>query len=493
MSNASLTILLLGIAVGIRQPILQRFAALEQNLMQKKLARVADVFVQRVEKLDSSAKAEATWTEMYIYMKERDRTFYQDTYPFEGLMNSAYDVLGILDRKDNPIHLDWIDWRSQQIKPLPNTIRDDLLRERLLTRFPADDDPALGSSRNLAVVQTSTELLLVAARPILTGDAKGPRRGTLLMGVFITQEFLDQLEKYSDLQLQLAPLSSEQPLTQRSAKHNLSDIAYMSDIVKISPHIRVLNNRWITGEIYLLNSDRQPIQILSVRSPRLEYQQGEATLNQLTGVLFVVGISLGIIISLLLDRAIRNQQLLKISETTLQAANQELQKLANLDGLTQIANRRYFEQVLQQEWTQAICEQYPLTLILCDVDYFKRFNDTYGHLKGDECLAQVAQAICRAVRQPGDFVARYGGEEFAIVLPHTDLQGGLWVAKAIQQQVQNLRIEHTGSPISAYVSVSLGISSLVPEQGTAPEILIEQSDQKLYSAKQQGRNQIVFY
>jgi hypothetical protein len=165
LSNASLTILLLGIAVGIRQPILQRFAALEQNLMQKKLARVADVFVQRVEKLDSSAKAEATWTEMYIY------------------------------------------------------------------------------------------------------------------------------------------------------------------------------------------SDRQPIQILSVRSPRLEYQQGEATLNQLTGVLFLVGISLGIIISLL--------------------------------------------------------------------------------------------------------------------------------AKAIQQQVQNLRIEHIGSPISAYVSVSLGISSLVPEQGTAPEILIEQSDQKL--------------
>lgn len=246
------------------------------------------------------------------------------------------------------------------------------------------------------------------------------------------------------------------------------------------------------GRNLSLNGDRQPIQILSVRAPRLEYQQGEKTLNQLTGVLFIVGISLNIIISLLLDKSIRNQQLLKMSEVALQVANQELQKLANLDGLTWIANRRCFDQFLNQEWTRAIRERHPITLILCDIDYFKSFNDTYGHLRGDECLSDVARAISLAVRRSSDLVARYGGEEFAIVMPNTDLEGGMLVAQAIQEQVRNLQIEHTGSSIGSYVSVSIGISTLVPTQGIAPEALIEQSDRNLYSAKQQGRNQIAF-
>jgi diguanylate cyclase (GGDEF)-like protein len=493
LSNASLTILLLGIAIGIRNPILGSFGLLEQNLMQKRLTRIADALVQHVEKLDSSAKAEAVWTEMYVYMVERTPQFYQNTYPFDGLATSNLDVFGLLDREGKPIHLDWVDRRSRSLKPVPNSIRADLLREKQLTRFPADNDSALGRSRNLAVVQTKGEPLLVAARPILTGDAKGPRQGTLLMGAFIDRKFLTQLEKYHDIQLHLIALPPVLPVAQQTPKSNLSTVASNTPVIlKISPNIRVLDNQWVMGDIYLLNSEQKPIQALSVKAPRLEYQQGEQTLNQLTVVLFLVGTFLSIIISLLLDKSIRNQQLLKASETALQVANQELQQLANLDSLTQIANRRCFEQFLLAEWQRGIREQFALTLILCDVDYFKSFNDTYGHLAGDVCLYQIAQAIRRTVRQPGDLVARYGGEEFAVVLPNMNIEDGLCVAKAIQEEVRSLQIEHAGSPINSYVSISLGVSSTVPSLTTVASTLIELSDRQLYAAKQQGRNQIVF-
>ncbi|MEE3717181.1 diguanylate cyclase [Tumidithrix elongata RA019] len=501
LSNASLAILLLGIALGIRHPILQRFALLEQTLMQKRLEHIASTLIQQVEKLDTNAHQEATWTEMYEYIRKRDPAFYHKNYSFEGLSNLSLDVLGILDREDNFIHLDWVDRKSRQIKALPDRLRADLLKEKRLTEFPADNDPALENSRNVAAVKTTNDLLLLASRPILRSNGKGSYRGTLLMGIFINREFLTQLEKQSEIPLQLdsiapVPLPPQASIQSGTRQNPVPDLSMTASdalaILKVSQNTHIKEERWIVGEIDLLNSDRQPIQTIVVRAPLLEYQQGEEMLNQLTGVLFLVGISLGIIISLLLDKSIRNQQLLKISEAALQAANQELQKLADLDGLTQIANRRCFDRYLHQEWERAIREQWPITLILCDVDYFKRFNDTYGHQAGDECLRQVAQAIRHALQRSGDLVARYGGEEFAAILPNTNDEGGLRVAIAIQEQVRNLQIEHSTSTACPYISVSLGISTVIPNPVTSPETLIEQSDKKLYRAKELGRNQVVF-
>jgi sensor domain CHASE-containing protein len=364
LANVSLISFLLGIAIGIRQPILQRFALLERNLMQKRLANVGETFIQQVEKLDSSAKAEAIWTEMYNYISNPNSKFYRQTYTFEGLSTSSLDVLGIFNIKGKSIHLDLVDRESRQLKPLANAIATDLRREQQLLRFPDDNDPALARSRNLVVLQTRDKPLIVAVRPILTVNAEGPRQGTLLMGSFINHEFLALLEKHNNLKLNLAPVALEQPdIELVNIANTRENRANSQTIIKISPHTRILDNDWIVGEIYLLNSDRQPVQILQVKAPRLEYQQGETTLNQLTGVLFAIGIFLGIVISLLLDKSIRNQQLLKISETFLRLANQELQQLADRDGLTQIPNRRCFERYLCDRWELATEEQLPFTLI----------------------------------------------------------------------------------------------------------------------------------
>jgi diguanylate cyclase (GGDEF)-like protein len=171
-----------------------------------------------------------------------------------------------------------------------------------------------------------------------------------------------------------------------------------------------------------------------------------------------------------------------------QRANRYLTHLATHDGLTQVANRRQFDTYLQQEWMRLTREQAPLSVILCDIDYFKLYNDTYGHLMGDQCLQQVAQALQQVVRRPADLVARYGGEEFAIVLPRTDQNGAQQLAQAINGKLHALNITHQASPISDTLTISLGIASAMPTANQSPQGLISRADQALYRAKQQGRD-----
>ncbi|MGA7936367.1 MAG: diguanylate cyclase, partial [Kovacikia sp.] len=140
----------------------------------------------------------------------------------------------------------------------------------------------------------------------------------------------------------------------------------------------------------------------------------------------------------------------------LEAVNQELRRLVSIDSMTQLANRRCFDEFLRQEWQCLTREQAPLSLILLDIDFFKSYNDTYGHQSGDECLKQVARIIDRAIKRPADLAARYGGEEFAIILPNTPVAGAIHIAQAIQAGVKTAAIAHSGSIVSAQVTISCG-------------------------------------
>ncbi|HAX87738.1 MAG TPA: diguanylate cyclase response regulator [Cyanobacteria bacterium UBA11370] len=180
------------------------------------------------------------------------------------------------------------------------------------------------------------------------------------------------------------------------------------------------------------------------------------------------------------------------AEAALQKANQQLKRLATIDGLTQIANRRRFDDYLAQSWRLSMREKWPLSLLLCDVDFFKLYNDTKGHQGGDECLYQVAQSLSRVVKRPADLVARYGGEEFAVILPNTPAEGALQVAQFIRLSIRELAIVHPQSPISQYVTLSLGVATIVPCLDSSPELLITAADQALYQAKKLGRDRAVF-
>lgn len=176
------------------------------------------------------------------------------------------------------------------------------------------------------------------------------------------------------------------------------------------------------------------------------------------------------------------------AETALHAANQELQRIARLDGLTQVANRRCFDESLEFEWRRLCREHQPLSLILCDIDEFKRYNDHYGHQAGDACLKQVAQAINRHARRAADLVARYGGEEFAVILPNTALEGAIHMAGLIQSEITALNLAHAASRIKPYITLSMGIASVFPSVEGNREELVASADRALYAAKTQGRN-----
>ncbi|MFB2896391.1 diguanylate cyclase domain-containing protein [Aerosakkonemataceae cyanobacterium BLCC-F50] len=177
----------------------------------------------------------------------------------------------------------------------------------------------------------------------------------------------------------------------------------------------------------------------------------------------------------------------------LKIANQELKNLVNIDSLTQVANRRRFDEHLQQEWLRLRREQAPLALILCDVDYFKLYNDTYGHPAGDKCLQQIAKTLGQITKRPGDLVARYGGEEFAIILPNTPLSGAIYIAEEIQKKVKELAIAHHSSKVSNIVTLSLGVACIIPSIYSSATTLLTCADRALYQAKEQGRDRVLAY
>ncbi|MES2259556.1 MAG: diguanylate cyclase [Pseudomonadota bacterium] len=187
------------------------------------------------------------------------------------------------------------------------------------------------------------------------------------------------------------------------------------------------------------------------------------------------------------DQAFR---FLRESQKNLADANIELQKLAALDGLTGIANRRRFDDTMRVEWQRGQRERQPLSLLMCDIDFFKMYNDSYGHLSGDLCLKKVAAVLTEHLKRPADLAARYGGEEFAIVLPDTALPGALIVAEACVRHLEHLQIEHPQSTQFGAVTMSIGVASVIPTPASSAEELIRNADQALYAAKRAGRNRV---
>ncbi|MEH2418489.1 PleD family two-component system response regulator [Nostoc sp.] len=188
-----------------------------------------------------------------------------------------------------------------------------------------------------------------------------------------------------------------------------------------------------------------------------------------------------------LRELVRQAQRNKLLET----AYQDLQHLANVDGLTELANRRRFDDYLHTQWINLVQKESPLSMILCDIDFFKFYNDKYGHPAGDICLQKVGALLSLKAQKHQDLVARYGGEEFAVIMPYTPASGAVHIAAAIQAGIKDLQIVHDGSFVSQYLTLSMGIATIVPTWESSPSDLIVLADKALYQAKDGGRDRFI--
>ncbi|MDJ1177621.1 diguanylate cyclase [Roseofilum sp. BLCC_M91] len=279
---------------------------------------------------------------------------------------------------------------------------------------------------------------------------------------------------------------------------------HLSEAIAFTPHKGLPGRVWVSKELEWIEDISQTTPIIS---PRMQQAKEVGLKGALAVPICWQREVLAVLMffsrspyypdrrSLTLIQSVANQlaslMRRKQAESDLRQANQELTRLATLDGLTQVANRGHFDQVLRHEWSRLLHQMQPLSMILADVDYFKRYNDCYGHLAGDDCLRQVAQVMAEAVRRSRDLVARYGGEEFVVLLPNTDSLGALRVAQRIHHEIGERQLPHAGSDVQPYVTLSLGVACLVPSIALSPESLIATADASLYQAKTQGRDRIV--
>ena len=200
--------------------------------------------------------------------------------------------------------------------------------------------------------------------------------------------------------------------------------------------------------------------------------------------MWVAGIRTTLHNQILVDRLAR-------ANNELETAKDKLEQLAITDALTRIPNRHYFEQKLAAEWERAFDHGLSIACFMIDIDDFKQYNDTYGHIAGDHCLTRIAETLDREMHRPSDVVARYGGEEFVTLLGETDLRGALAVADRLRKGVLSLALRHDKSSSSPYVTISLGVASAIPQKRSGKQALINAADEALYAAKRQGKNRIV--
>ena len=199
--------------------------------------------------------------------------------------------------------------------------------------------------------------------------------------------------------------------------------------------------------------------------------------------------------AVVLNAKLRAMQRIANMRQQLKQANRELLRMTVRDGLTGIANRRHFDEVIAKEVKRASRTGGSVSLVMCDIDYFKPYNDNYGHQSGDDCLKYVARTMAKVSKRPGDLVARYGGEEFAIILPETDVGGAHAIAENVRSAIDELNLSHNYSDVADHVTISSGVATISPHKGDdvaeTVKRLIKQADKGLYQSKDQGRNQVV--
>ncbi|WP_136809645.1 diguanylate cyclase domain-containing protein [Desulfosediminicola flagellatus] len=523
--------------------IFPTYTVLEEAAAIENLERVRGAISNEIEHLDTYCKDWAFWDDTYEYIETIDSEFEQSNLESESFSSGGLNLIILVDASGSVVWEGGYDLENEKdITPEPILANPEL--KTFLLNFP--DDGSLPYERgNRGIVLSSRGPLLVAARQILKSSRQGPSHGVLIMGRLLGDTSVERIRNQTrvdfsmdniDISGKTRPLNGARVKVDKNAEYFFEKIDNDSMVVhtiikdfldRPAICIHVIFPREIT-KAGLMSIYYALVLILLVgggAAVALGYFVNRVILKPLSGLEAVIQKvhdksdytvradiyskdEIGVLahgFNLMLEKTENQTQQLdlfiedlkseirkrSVIEERLKLANDELNKLARLDPLTLIPNRRHFNEVFAGEWKRQQRNGEVLSVIMCDIDGFKNFNDMYGHQCGDACLQQVAKSLENNARLPVDCVARYGGEEFIVLLPETPVENALLVAERMRASIEDLAIPHRASFNSDVVTLSLGVAGRVPDDEFSPDDLIHMADKALYLAKEQGRNRVV--
>lgn len=505
--------------------IFPSFLELEYREAGENLSRVFHAIDREVVHLNRLCGDWAVWDDTYAFMTEPTENFVKSNLNPETLAANSLNLLAFCSPDGAVV---WS--RSADLTQKKQLAFQFLANNAIPAGHPLlAARPAASAGKGASgVLDTEWGPLLFSTREILHSNGSGPGKGFLIMGRFLDAPTRQTLQEQTRI-----PFDIVYPLPQENADCGPLDHVGTARTSKLD-YLAFKKGEYLNTCAAYQDASGVPLFGVRYLFPREITRKGIASMGYAAAlVIFSGGVILVILNAMLQHVILRPVQRLTehaaqlehegdysvrlnltrrdeigrlassfdamvqtISERTeqLQLANEQLIFLSVQDGLTGIANRRMFDSYMRKEWRRAMREQTNLSLIMLDVDFFKGYNDAYGHQQGDRCLVAVATALQQHVRRPADLAARYGGEEFVMVLPSTHAEGAMILAERVREAILALNIEHRASSVSPFVTVSLGVVTAVPRVGQnedGMDAFLEAADRGLYLAKHQGRNRTI--
>jgi len=508
-----------------RSIIYPSFLKIEHKETTENIRRVTKSIDREIYHLNKLCTDWAQWDDTYDFIDSLSEDYIKDNLLFETFKNNNINLIFYFKNDGSIVWGHAYDLEKKEVIAINFLAAGKLdLSHPMISRTSINQFE--DNRTNSGVLDTSQGPMIFVTRPVLHSDESGPANGMITMGRFINRSLIDPLKDQTRIDFEI-----DYPLTEEKMKFiNDSKTTYVE---KDLTFYTLVKDQFTDVRTFYYDVYKNPIFSIYYRFPREITKQGLASIWYAFILFIVAGLAVSFLLMVILqyklvrplqqltDHALRFEfdedfssrlnldrkdeigtlaksidimiETIQTRTTDLKVANEKLTELSQIDGLTGIANRRMFNEFIAREWRRMTREKGYLTLILADIDLFKKFNDMYGHQMGDECLVAVARAIKESIHRPDDLGARYGGEEFAVILPHTDEKGAFFIAEKIRTAVMGLNLRHKASDINSSVTLSLGLCTIIPQQGDEIGDFIRNADHALYFAKETGRNRTMIF
>lgn len=500
--------LLLGLYGASLTIMLPSYEALEERNARRNVERFQNVLADNLSYFNNELRDWAAWDESYSFIAGANPHYMKKHAPEGTFIDLKLNLMAFIHPSGRLYYGKGFDLKNKKTVPLPESLSEHLQKDRPLRQL---QDP---KSSLTGILLLPEGPMFVAAQPIITSERKGPSRGLLIFGRYLDETEIERLAQVTQVSIKV---------------YRFHDPRMPADLQAVRPllspekpfFIKPLNEEAIAGYTFLPDIYKKPALLLRLDMPRDIYKQGQATIRYFILTLLLVGLIIGGLALFLLEKTILSR-LANLSEkvrdievsrdysqrmllegkdeitelsreinlmlASLEEYSEKLKELSITDGLTALYNHRHFYERLEEEVKRAERYNYPLSLMIIDVDYFKNYNDARGHLEGDSALKEMALIIEKNVREH-DIVARYGGDEFSIILPETDRERAKVLAERIKRSMAEKPFFYEENHAGGYLTLSIGVAAF-SDDACDPQGLIKKADEALYRAKNGGRNRV---